>query len=319
MRAAFFKTCIVDDKECYMYTYDLEDPSLTALPEFPFPESLVSMAYLDRERYEPVLAKLSAALSELSKYHTQNIVDQVSELLFELGRVHVYFELLRVDWQNRLEQSAQDGYQNLPELFPEGECISLAEGITERQQKIQRLFASVLDMDSPPKKGPLMIYVTETTNPISEYPFHALAVDFEQTESGKYVEVLRPNNIFDLMEYHLRECLKRKVRMRVCKNCGRYFAVIKNSKAEYCNHPFDAKGRTCKQIASILQWNRNRADDTVFKEYRREYKKRFARMKAGSMGEEQFFLWSKLAREKKRECEEEMITLEQFEGWLRDS
>ena len=117
----------------------------------------------------------------------------------------------------------------------------------------------------------------------------------------------------------MRECLKREVRMRVCKNCGRYFAVIKNSKAEYCNHPFDAKGRTCKQIASILQWNRNRADDTIFKEYRREYKKRFARMKAGSMGEEQFYLWSKLAREKKRECEEGKITLERFGQWLTES
>lgn len=318
MSAAFFKTYIVEDKECYRYTYDLEDPSLTAIPEFPFPESLVSMAYLDRGRYEPVLAKLSAALSELSKHHTQDIADQISELLFELGRVHVYFEVLRVDWQNRLAQSAQNGYQSLLELFPGNECIGLAEGITQRQQKIQRLFASVLDMDSPPK-GPLVVYVTETTNPSNKYPFHALALDFEQTESGKYVEVLRPNNIFDLMEYHLRECLKRKVRMRVCKNCGRYFAVIKNSKAEYCNHPFDAKGRTCKQIASILQWNRNRADDTIFKEYRREYKKRFARMKAGSMGEEQFYLWSKLAREKKRECEEEKITLEEFERWLRDS
>ena len=95
--------------------------------------------------------------------------------------------------------------------------------------------------------------------------------------------------------------------------------MIKNSKAEYCNHPFDAKGRTCKQIASILQWNRNRADDTIFKEYRREYKKRFARMKAGSMEEEQFYLWSKLTRDKKRECEEGKITLERFGQWLTES
>lgn len=90
MSPAFFKTYIVDDKECYMYTYDLGDPSLTAVPQYPFPESLVSMAYLDRGRYEPVLAKLSVALSELSKHHTKDIADQISELLFELGQVHVY-------------------------------------------------------------------------------------------------------------------------------------------------------------------------------------------------------------------------------------
>lgn len=319
MRDAFFKTYIADGREYYMYTYDPEDSDLIAVPNFPFPESLVSMAYLDRKSYEPVLAKLSAALSELSGHRTQDTADEISELLFELGKVHVYFEFLRMDWQARLAQSAQSAYQNLLELFPKDECTGLVEGITERQQKIQKLFASVLDMDSPPKKEPLLIYVTETANPINDYPFHALALDFEQMESGEYVEVMRPNNIFDLMEYHLRECLKRRVRMRACKNCGRYFAVIKNSKAEYCNHPFDAKGRTCKQIASILQWNRNRADDAVFKEYRREYKKRFARMRAGSMAEEQFYLWSKLAREKKLECEEGKLTLEEFTAWLASS
>jgi len=90
------------------------------------------------------------------------------------------------------------------------------------------------------------------------------------------------------MDYHVRECLKRKVRMRVCRNCGKYFAVMKNSKAEYCNHPFDAKDRSCKEVASILQ--RNRADDTIFKEYCREYKKRLARMKAGTMEQAWFYL-----------------------------
>lgn len=111
----------------------------------------------------------------------------------------------------------------------------------------------------------------------------------------------------------------KKARMRVCKNCGKYFAVIKNSKAEYCSHPFDAKGRSCREVASILQWNRNRADDMIFKEYRREYKKRFARMKAGTVDEAQFYLWSKQAREKKAENENGKVTLNEFPEWLSRS
>ena len=125
--------------------------------------------------------------------------------------------------------------------------------------------------------------------------------------------------MFDLVDYHLRECLKQKVRMRVCRNCGKYFAVMGHPTAEYCSHPFDAKGRTCRQVASILQWNRNRAADEVFKSYRREYKKRFARMKAGTMAADNFYAWSEKAREKKAECEAGKLTRDEFECWLKES
>lgn len=100
--------------------------------------------------------------------------------------------------------------------------------------------------------------------------------------------------------------------MRVCRNYGKYFAVMGHSTAEYCNHPFDAKGRACRQVASILQWNRNRATDEIFKSYRREYKKRFARMKAGTMAADDFYTWSEKAREKKVECEAGKLTREKF-------
>ena len=126
------------------------------------------------------------------------------------------------------------------------------------------------------------------------------------------MDVLLPESMFNLVDYHLRECLKQKVRMRVCRNYGKYFAVMGHSTAEYCNHPFDAKGRACRQVASILQWNRNRVTDEIFKSYRREYKKRFARMKAGTMAADDFYTWSEKAREKKVECEAGKLTREKF-------
>ena len=121
--------------------------------------------------------------------------------------------------------------------------------------------------------------------------------------------MLLPESMFDLVDYYL----------RVCRNCGKYFAVMGRSTAEYCNHPFDAKGRTCRQVASILQWTRNRATDEVFKFYRREYKKRFARMKAGTMAADDFYAWSEKTREKKAECEAGELTRDEFERWLRES
>jgi len=79
------------------------------------------------------------------------------------------------------------------------------------------------------------------------------------------------------------------------------------------------KSRSCREAASIPQWNRNRADDQVFKEYRREYKKRFARTKAGAMDEIQFYLWAKQARDKKAECESGKIPLKELLKWSSPS
>ena len=63
-------------------------------------------------------------------------------------------------------------------------------------------------------------------------------------------------------------------------------------------------------------WNQKRADDAVFKIYRREYKKRFAWIKAGRIKPEDFDTWSEQARERKTLCEAGEISLEEFGKWL---
>ena len=131
-----------------------------------------------------------------------------------------------------------------------------------------------------------------------------------------FAEVLKPTSIYDMIDYHLRECAKREVKMRKCKNCGRYFAVTGRATTEYCNRPFDSRGRTCKEVGAIAQWTLSKKGDDVFNDYRREYKKRFARMKAGKLPPEEFYTWSKAAREVKAACEAGEITQDKFKAWL---
>lgn len=85
---------------------------------------------------------------------------------------------------------------------------------------------------------------------------------------------------------------------------------------EYCSRPFDSRGRTCKEVGAIAQWTLSKKDDDVFKDYRREYKKRFARMKVGKLPPKDFYAWSKAAREKKAACEAGEITPDKFRAWL---
>ena len=53
--------------------------------------------------------------------------------------------------------------------------------------------------------------------------------------------------------------------------------------------------------------------------YRREYKRRFAWIKAGRISDSQFYAWSEQAREQKKKCDEGSITAEDFQRWLKES
>ena len=104
------------------------------------------------------------------------------------------------------------------------------------------------------------------------FHFRPQLVDFERVEGHGFVEVLRPGSIYDLIDFSVRECIKREIKMRMCKNCGHWFALTGRTNAEYCEVTRDSKGRTCKEIGAIALWNKNKSGDEVFKIYRREYK-----------------------------------------------
>ena len=107
--------------------------------------------------------------------------------------------------------------------------------------------------------------------------------------------------------------------MRRCKNCGRYFAIQIRSTAEYCDRVIDERGRTCKDVGAITAWTKSKKGDTLFNDYRREYKKRFARTKVGKYDTATLYAWGERAREKVEQCREGKLTVEEFHEWLENS
>ena len=153
--------------------------------------------------------------------------------------------------------------------------------------------------------------------PPQPFQFERQSLSFEAVDDKTFTDVLYPDSIYGLIDFHLRECVKRETRLRVCKNCGKYFAIQGRSTAEYCDRIFDEKGRTCKDVGAIALWTKNKSSDEAFKLYRREYKKRFAWIKAGKVLPEEVYAWGEKARVKKAQCEEGKITLEEFEAWQK--
>lgn len=72
-------------------------------------------------------------------------------------------------------------------------------------------------------------------------------------------------------------------------------------------------------MGAFQQWTLKQADDPVCKVYRREYKRRFAWIKAGRISDSEFYAWSEQARAQKKKCDEGIITAEDFQRWLKKS
>lgn len=321
MQNYIFKTYIDGGRECYEYT-DAADREQTIKKDFPFPESLMSLLYMDIWELESITRKMDKALLSFYQSKDYNELQIVATGLNELAPRHICFELLRLDWLERLDMVDSTAPRDFPDLLPHKKISHLCSNIDTMQKQIKGLIAQALDMDGEKKsvsEKMVAYYNAEGGDTLNTFQFQPQTMNFEVIDHKIFAEVLYPRDIYDLIDFHVRECVKREVRMRVCKNCLRYFAVTGKASTEYCGRVCDSKGRTCREMGAIHTWTQRKQGDKVFKEYRREYKKRFARINAGKLTKSVFYAWSEEARKKKEDCDSGVISPEEFSQWLKES
>ena len=321
MHTYIFRTYIDGGREYYEYT-DAADREQTIKKDFPFPESLMSLLYMDIWELEPITKRMDKALMSFYQSRDYNELQIVAAGLNELASRHICFELLRLDWLERLDMVDSTAPGDFQDLLPHKKISHLCSSIDTMQKQIKGLIAQTLDMDGekkPVSEKMVAYYNAEGGDTLNTFQFQPQSMSFEVIDCKIFAEVLYPRDIYDLIDFHVRECVKREVRMRVCKNCLRYFAVTGKASTEYCDRICDSKGRTCREIGAINTWTQRKQGDEVFKEYRREYKKRFARINAGKLTKSAFYAWSEEARKKKEDCDNGTITPEDFSRWLKES
>ena len=129
-------------------------------------------------------------------------------------------------------------------------------------------------------------------------------------------ECVNSENSLDLANYLLTKYLENQIEFRTCKFCGKYFGVKTGSKDRYCDRPIGATGKTCKQSGAFRNYEKKYFENPVNKEYKRAYKTRNARVRAGTMTRDEFNVWVKEAKAKRDACLAEEITLKELIAWL---
>jgi hypothetical protein len=313
-----FKVYVKDGRE--YFEFGAGDLSTTK-KDFEFPQSLLDLLYLDFYGLHGALVeRMGRTIDRI--YKQENLFEDVWALregLAELAKSHIYFELLRLDWDRRLNEY-QEKKTGGSALLPHKKVTHLTANIQAIQAQITNQFATVLDVLLAEKKMSVQqrmtAYYRRDLPPLARFAFQSQTTNFEPVDSDTFTEVLYPQDIYELIGFFLRACVRRETPMRVCKSCGKYFAVTGYANAEYCNREFKDSGKTCKEVGAVRVLQNKLSTDPVHKAYSRAYKTRFARIKYRMLSKESFYAWSAEARKLRDQCLAGEITLEAFQRWL---
>ena len=295
--------------------------------ELPFLESLLSFLETDCKELDPLLRRGYENWSLLIDRDDRDAGVRTLMDLGDLGSRHIYLHLLYVRWFERFgrmgitqDRGSREDQQMLEELQ------GLPEQLPLYQQQIQRFLIwcwmwTARDGSRRRRRRGIIptICLYNAPKDPSLFSFRPIPLSFEPVESGRCSPVLYPLHISDMIDYSLRSCVERGITVRRCKNCGRWVPQTGRVSAEYCERPVASGQQTCREAGAFQQWTKKQSDDPVFKAYRKEYKKRFAWIKAGRITDEQFYAWSEQAREMKKKCDRDVITLEEYVEWLKNS
>ena len=319
----YAKMYFSEKREFFQYDASGTQGVPSVFRELPFLESLLTFLEMDCGELIPALQRIADGWNRLI---TEDDREAGTDAMVELGQLksrHIYLELLYVRWYDRFsrmgiygDRGSTEDQQMLEELR------HLPEQLLLYQKQVQRFFDLVLDVDSAgrdPQQQAAINYLYDRPKDPDLFCFRPSPLSFEPVEPGRCSPVLYSASIQDMIDYSLRSCVERGITVRRCKNCGRYFPQTGRVSAEYCERPVAEGQQTCREAGAFQQWTKKQSDDPVFKAYRKEYKKRFAWIKAGRISDTDFYAWSEQAREMKKKCDRDVITLEEYVEWLKNS
>ena len=317
----YAKMYFSEDREIFQYDSLGTQGVPDVQEEFPFLESLLSFQELDCSKSTPMLQSITDNWSRFIAEDDKDALVNAMQQLGELASVHIYFQLLYVHcYYRQTAMFIQNDRGSAEDAQMLDELRQLPEQLPLYQQQIQRFFELVLDVDSAgrePQAQAAKNYIYDMPRDSDLFSFRPIPLSFEPVEPGRCSPVLYSSSIRDMIDYSLRSCVERNITVRRCKNCGRWFPQTGRVSAEYCERPVPKDQQRCRDIGALKQWTLRQAGNDTFKAYRKEYKRRFAWIKAGRITDQQFYDWSEQARAEKKKCDREEISRDAFFEWLK--
>ncbi|MDR0819014.1 MAG: hypothetical protein LBN43_05540 [Oscillospiraceae bacterium] len=204
-----------------------------------FTQSLLDFLDLDMNDYFDICTEISEGLQGLYKDPNAS----VKSLLFsfdKLSGTHVYFEFLRLQWHEKLNSFAAGTLAgDIREELRYKDITHIPMNINTAQDQIKYMFKNALDTTAIREQAEQYnvtdLYDKTLRSDGNPFEFRQITTGFERIGDSEMVEVLYPADMLDIVDYTLREIIRREIKFKVCKNCGEYFPTIAHGNTEFCN------------------------------------------------------------------------------------
>ncbi|MDD3417718.1 MAG: DUF6076 domain-containing protein [Lachnospiraceae bacterium] len=124
-------------------------------------------------------------------------------------------------------------------------------------------------------------------------------------------------NLDALLKLEVYDMSQNNIRIKRCKNCGRYFILEKNN-VEYCNRIAAGETRPCSEIGRARTYEQRVAsENNAMTLYRKAYKTHYARIAAGKMTKDDFDAWKAEATTKREQVDSGSLAFEEYTLWLK--
>jgi len=178
-----FKIYIADGREWFEYGETENGGWQKIKKDFPFPESLLKLLYLDIWSLEPITKRIEKSLLNLYQTKGEQYAQEVLVSLDELTSAHIYFELLRLDWCYRLQKAKRENYDDVSDLLPSKQITHIPSMIDKIQRQIIAMFDRALDLAGDRKKSVsekmVEYYNAEGSDNLYTFQFRLQSMNFE--------------------------------------------------------------------------------------------------------------------------------------------
>ena len=286
--------------------------------DFDVTQSLLEFLELNVDDYFDTFKRMGKAVQALYEKPDGDVAP-LRIGLDKLAEKHVYFQFLRLQWFDKLDAYLTGSYEGkVPDFMYYKDLTHIPMNIVTVQHQVRFLFDKALDKDANREslqRGMADLYGKSGRS--DAFDFRPLSLGFERVDGSTMAEVLYPNDLMDIVDYLLREIVRREIALRRCKSCGKFFPLIVHGNTEFCDRPFQDTGRTCREIGSLTKWKEKVAASPAMLLYNKYYKTRFSRIRAGKIRREDFQVWAEKAREMRDLAMRGEMGLEEFEEWLK--
>lgn len=129
-------------------------------------------------------------------------------------------------------------------------------------------------------------------------------------------EEFRVDNFYQLIQLQLWLLTKDTVIIKKCRHCGRLFLAERQT-IDYCSRIMEGETEPCDIAGPKKAYSKLMDEDPLLKTYNRVYKTVYARMKRGSISEEDYVAWKTEARSRLDKARAGEIPEDEFLFWLR--